>query len=272
MIFVVQPTNQPKENEQMRKERYLKAVPVDKLIPFPANPPERTDTKAKYYQELKARIIADNKVFPPLSLTFDAKLDMYRINTGHTRAAIAKELEVYELPANVTYPEPGEDPVLVNYKMFMRENATRPYAGKAKLYTAIKTRGQVIMGAATKKQYKWVSDYFLKDDIEAAWIEQHPAPDLLKISILTANAISTHFFSRNEKIPGAPDFGFIVRRTAHFLTEKRCQRELRDYVLTHQKNPEKGAIGTVWNAIRKNKDPLFLGMRRFQEKDEGGNE
>ena len=228
-----------------RKTTLRHNVPFRLLVPSGSNPPNRTDAEDREFREFVAFVKAGGAI-PPISVVLNPATGQLLIVNGHRRSAVAEFVGLTGVDANITYPNPGEDPFVVRSQLFMSENKHKKFAGKEFFFVMMKSNGKELMSDSMKKAWATIQRH-VPSAKDREWLMVHGTKELLDIALKITDYAHTYYTREGQsKLPFW--YSTFFRKTMHWLIDFECQRAARDYV-----NKGKSAKILV-NAIENNRN------------------
>ncbi len=244
-----------------RKQSFKANVPLDKMVGFYGNDPDRTNRSLRDFQELVEAFKNGEGCRGPARAAYDEATDTYYTINGHRSIEASKDAGFTTIDVLVLYPGPGESAQQVQEELFPLDNKNRPYKGKACLRTAIISNGRTVMDLA-KRAWGIIQKYGVSQ-VDLDWMAINAAPDLVKI---TESVITYVVLARmKEGEISSPQYQKALFVTAMGVLKRlEVQRETREYV-TNPKNVlnatralekalEKGTVlACIFSEAQKNK-------------------
>lgn len=253
-------------NGSERYKEYHQNVPLDTFVHFFGNDPDRVNRALADFQAIVTAFREGRGVRGPIKAVRCPRTGKNLVVNGHRSLEASRDAGFGGIDAVIIYPRPGETAEQVQMELFALDNENRPYKGKAKLRTAILTKGATLMGSDIRRVWGIIQKY-QPNERNLEWMAAHAAPDLVKI---TESVLSYIIFARmkdGETTTYAEQREFFWNSMTTIKLHE-VQRETRDYV-TERLGTNK-ATRVLENALVKNTvpDAVLTEKQKNKEKDE----
>lgn len=253
-------------NGTERYKEYHQNVPLDTFVHFFGNDPDRVNRALADFQAMVTAFRAGRGVRGPIKAVRCPRTGRNLMVNGHRSLEASRDAGFAGIDAVIIHPRPGETAEQVQMELFALDNENRPYKGKAKLRTAILTKGQTLMGSDIRRVWGIIQKY-QPSERNLEWMAEHAAPDLVKI---TESVLSYIVYARmrEDVTTSYAQQREIFWNSMTTLKLHEAQRETRDYVT--DRLGTKRANRELENALADNRVPkaVLTEKQKNKEKDE----
>ena len=231
----------------MKRTTTYGTIDVNKTEGYYANPPNRTKEGQDHLNRLIGHVKSGRSV-PCITVVYDRVRDVYLIVGGHRRTYAHKLLGLSQIMAEITLPNPGEDPRAVQEELWSEQHQGKPIVGKDYFYTALETDGAVLMTPTVKRAWALVEAH-VPDRADREWLKDFGTSDLMFTSEKICNYHNVFNASKKKTLLQDGSFSSFFRTSMYYLVRKKDQREIRDYIKVTAAEPDANLLHAIKNSL-----------------------